>query len=176
MEKSSLKAFGALVFPVVLVLLWFSPAGAGDGDVLKWIAMPGIIQTNNVVGSGSGEVLGGGQPWTTLGGGAQVNLGTGRGQFQVRGLVFAGGNSIGTPGAVTQVKGTLVCDTDGSAGGGNSVLVDTPLVPLDARGDAFFNGMVDLDSVCFSEGDIAFLIRTGSGRWIANGAVLLNQE
>ena len=85
MEKSSLKAFGALVFPVVLVLLWFSPAGAGDGDVLKWIAMPGIIQTNNVVGSGTGEVLGGGQPWTTLGGGAQVNLGTGRGQFQVRG-------------------------------------------------------------------------------------------
>jgi hypothetical protein len=62
MKKSSLTAFGALVFPSVLVLLWSSPAGAGDGEVLKWTAMPGIIHTNNVVQSGSGEVEGGGQP------------------------------------------------------------------------------------------------------------------
>jgi hypothetical protein len=176
MKKSSRQVFGALVLPIVLGLLWSSPAGADVGEVLKWIAMPGIIQTNNVVGSGTGAVTGGGQPWTTLGGGAHVNLRTGRVQFQVRGLVFAGGNSIGTPGPVTQIKGTLVCDTDGSAGGGNSVLVDTPLVPLDARGDALFNGMVALDPVCFGESDIAFLIRTGTGRWISNGAVLLSHE
>jgi hypothetical protein len=35
---------------------------------------------------------------------------------------------------VVQVKGTLVCDTNGSAGGGNSVIVDTPLVDLDEDG------------------------------------------
>jgi hypothetical protein len=43
---------------------------------------------------------------------------------------------------VVQVKGTLVCDTDGSASGGNSVLVDTPLVELDDEGNARFNGRV----------------------------------
>ena len=60
----------------------------------------------------------------------------GKFDFDVRGLVLAAGNSIGTPGTVVQVKGTLVCDTNGSAGGGNSVLVDTPLVDLDEDGDA----------------------------------------
>jgi len=42
-------------------------------------------------------------------------LQTGQVNFDVRGLVLAAGNSIGTPGTVAQVKGTLVCDTDGSA-------------------------------------------------------------
>jgi hypothetical protein len=70
-------------------------------------------------------------------------------------------------------QGTLVCDTDGSASGGNSVLVDTPLVDLDEDGDAKFHGNVGaFPAVCTSEPDIAFLIRTGSGRWIANGTVL----
>ena len=71
------------------------------------------------------------------------------------------------------MKGTLVCDTNGSAGGGNSVLVDTPLVDLDEDGDASFHGNVGaLPAVCTSEPDIAFLIRTGSGKWIGNGTVL----
>jgi hypothetical protein len=67
----------------------------------------------------------------------------------------------------------VVCDTDGSASGGNSVLVDTPLVALDEQGDADFSGSVGaLPAVCASEPDIAFLIRVGAGKWIANGAVL----
>jgi hypothetical protein len=38
---------------------------------------------------------------------------------------------------------------------------------------ARFNGSVGpLPSVCASEPDIAFLIRVGAGRWIANGTVL----
>jgi hypothetical protein len=56
-------------------------------------------------------------------------------------LVLAGGNSIGTRGTIAAVKGTPVCDTDGSAGG-NSVIVDTPLVELDERGNARFDGNV----------------------------------
>ncbi len=75
------------------------------------------------------------------------------------------------------MKGTLVCDVNGSAGG-NSVLVDTPPVPLSAQGDAQFNGNVvgPLPAVCSSEPDIAFLIRIQvlgafAGRWIAAGAV-----
>jgi len=52
------------------------------------------------------------------------------------------------------------------------VIVDTPLVDLDDEGDAQFNGRVGLPAVCASEPDVAFLIRTGTGRWIANGTVL----
>ena len=94
-------------------------------------------------------------------------------QFDVRGLVFAAGNSIGNTGTVAQVKGTLVCDTDGSASAGkNSILVDTPLVDLDADGDAHFSGDIAIPVACATEPDMAFLIRTAGGRWIGNGTVL----
>jgi hypothetical protein len=60
-----------------------------------------------------------------------VDLTQGKIQFDVRGLVFAAGNTIGNTGTVTQIRGTLVCDTDGSASAGkNSILVETPLVDL----------------------------------------------
>lgn len=145
---------------------------ADSDDTARWQTVIGIMQVGNLVGSGSGQVPGGGQPWSTLGGHASVDLRSGRTDFDVHGLVLAGGNSIGTPGTFTQVKGTLVCDTDGSAGGGNSVLVDTPLVTFDVNGDARFNGTLTLPAACTSEPDIAFLIRLPVGRWIANGAVL----
>jgi hypothetical protein len=115
------------------------------------------------------------QPWSTKQGFARVNLNTGMVEFLVQGLVLAGGNSIGTRDTVTQVKGTLVCDTDGSAGSGggaNSVLVNTDLVPLDDQGNAHFVGDVGaLPPVCLIESDIAFLVRTAGGAWIANGSV-----
>lgn len=158
----------------LLLLLPFMAAGATVAhadDTVRWKEMPGIIQTGNVVGSGTGAVTGGGQPWTTSGGEAHVNIRTGKAQFSVRGLVFAGGNSIGTPGTVTQVKGTLVCDTNGSAGGGNSVLVDTPLVDLSPQGEARFSGNLGILPMACLEPDIAFLVRVPAGRWIANGAV-----
>jgi hypothetical protein len=146
---------------------------AGQGDALQWQSVIGIAQANGVVGSGAGAATGGGTPWSTLGGQVNVHLESGIIDFDVRGLVLAGGNSIGTPGTILQVKGTLVCDTNGSASGGNSVLVDTPLVDLDEAGNARFNGNVGaLPPACTSEPDIAFLIRVGSGRWIANGTVL----
>ena len=145
---------------------------ADPGDTLRWQSVIGIIQGGNVVGTGGGAVTGGGTPWSTLNGHANVDLDKGKIDFNVRGLVLAGGNSIGTPGSVVQVKGTLVCDTDGSASG-NSVIVDTPLVELSDDGDAQFSGNVGaLPSVCTSEPDVAFLIRVGAGKWIANGAVL----
>ena len=71
----------------------------------------------------------------------------------------------------------VVCDVDGSAGGGNSVLVDTPAVPLSAQGDAQFSGKVGpLPAGCSSEPDIAFVLRivqpvAFADRWIAAGAV-----
>jgi hypothetical protein len=149
-------------------------ASADPGDTLRWQSVIGIIQGNNVVGVGTGAVTGAPGPWSALGGNVKVDLDKGQVNFSTNGLVLAGGNSIGTPGAVLQVKGTLVCDTDGSASGGNSVFVDTPLVELDDQGDARFNGSFvgAVPAVCATEPDIAFLIRTAGGRWIGNGTVL----
>ena len=145
---------------------------AGADDTVHWQSVIGIVQANNVVGSGTGAVTGAPGPWSALDGHVNVDLTRGKIDFDVRGLVFAGGNAIGTPGTVLKIKGTLVCDTNGSASGGNSVLVDTLIVDLSDEGDAQFHGSVGaLPPVCTSEPDIAFLIRAGS-RWIANGTVL----
>ena len=151
-----------------------APSRADDSDVVHWQTVIGIIQAGNLVGSGTGQVAGGGQPWSTTGGEAGVNLRNGDVGFRVRGLVLAGGNGVGTRAAIAEVKGTLVCDTDGSAGGGNSMLVDTPLVPLSITGDARFSGNFGPLPAACSEPDIAFLIRIApsANRWIANGAVL----
>jgi len=148
-------------------------ASADPNDSARWQSVIGIVQANNIVGSGTGAVTGAPGPWSALGGRVKVDLAKGRIDFSTDGLVFSGGNAIGSTGTVLQVKGTLVCDTDGSASGGNSVLVDTPLVDLDDQGDARFGGNVGpLPAVCTSEPDIAFLIRTAGGRWIGNGTVL----
>jgi hypothetical protein len=141
-------------------------------DIARWQSVIGIIQGGNVVGSGTGAVTGAPGPWSAQGGHVSVDMARGKIQFDVTGLVFAAGNSIGNTGAVAQVKGTLVCDTDGSASGGNSVLVDTPLVNLDDEGNAHFSGNVSLPVLCDTEPDIAFLIRTASGRWIGNATIL----
>lgn len=161
-----------ILLSLTLLLACAVPALAEE---VQWKQIIGIIQAGNVVGSGTTAVPGGGQPWSTTRGEAEVNLQTGEVHFQVRGLVLAGGNGIGTSGGIAQVRGTLVCDTNGSAGGGNSTLVDTPPVAFSPQGDAKFNGVVNngvLPAVCLSEPDIAFLIRiVPAGRWIANGAV-----
>lgn len=147
-------------------------AHAQQIDLVRWQSVIGITQGGNVVGSGTGAVTGVPGPWSAQGGNVAVDLTRGKIQFNIRGLVFAAGNAIGNTGTVAQVKGTLVCDTDGSASGGNSILVDTPLVDLDAEGDAHFSGRVSMPAICATEPDIAFLVRTASGRWIGNGTVL----
>jgi hypothetical protein len=147
-------------------------ARADQNDVARWQSVIGIIQGGNVVGSGTGAVTGAPGPWSAQGGHVVVNLTHGKIEFSTRGLVFAAGNAIGNTGTVAQVKGTLVCDTDGSASAGNSILVETPLVDLDEEGDAHFSGNVSMPAVCATEPDIAFLIRTASGKWIGNGTVL----
>src|SRR5215470_1295518 len=125
---------------------------ADNDDVLRWQTVIGIIQGGNVVGSGTGAVTGAPGPWSALGGQVRIDPDRSRIDFSVHGLVFAAGNSIGNTGAVNQIKGTLVCDTNGSATGGNSVIVDTAPVELSAEGDADFHGTVaSIPTVCVTE-------------------------
>jgi hypothetical protein len=163
---------GTLILAAHLALMAFTPGVVVAGDEhVQWSDVRGIIQPGALVGTGSGQVMtGGGAPWTTTGGQVEVNLDRGTINFEVKGLVLAAGNSIGTRGGVTTVRGTLVCDTDGSLTG-SSAHVDTGLVTLDEQGDAHFTGaLAAFPSECF-EPDIAFLVRTASGAWIAFGAV-----
>ena len=176
--KKALSAFA------VSFALTASLTASAAAQTASWRQVVGIILANNVVGVGTGAVPGGFLPWTTTSGNARVNLQSGQIRFSVRGLVFAAGApaiNIGTPGPVTAVKGVLVCDSNGSAGDGNSVVVETPSVPLSSTGDADFSGNIGpLPSACTSEPDIAFLVRASAfggqateGPWIANGAVLV---
>jgi hypothetical protein len=144
------------------LLMAASPAAA---QTVKWRTVIGIIQAGNVVAG----IPGGGQPWSALGGEASVGLTTGRIEFEVRGLVLAGGDTIGTPGAINQVKGTLVC-----VAGPTALVVDTPLVTLSPRGDAEFEGSVGPIPTACTPANVAFLVRIGANRWIANGSVRSN--
>ncbi len=156
------------ILVVGVLSIWLICAvSSAQAQMVRWKDIIGIIQAGNLVGSGTGQVTGGFEPWSTSGGSAKVNLRTGKLEFIVKGLVFAGGKFIGAPAPITEVKGTLVCNVTGA---GDSILVDTLLVPLDEEGNANFSGRVTPDPACLN-GDIAFLIRVPSGVWIANGAV-----
>jgi len=155
---------GRILAAAAIVFFTSSIASSAKADSIRWRTVVGIVQALNVVGG----ITGGGQPWTTLGGRARVDLAKGQLNFDVQGLVLAGGNSIGTPAAINQVKGTLVCITAGAT----PVTVDTPPVPLSPQGDADFSGSIGpIPSTCNSS-NVAFLVRIAtSGDWIANGAV-----
>jgi len=45
-----------------------SHAMAAPDNALHWHSVIGIVQANNVVGSGTGAVTGGGTPWSASGG------------------------------------------------------------------------------------------------------------
>ncbi len=149
-----------------LTLSIVSPAKA---DTVRWRTIIGIVQAGNVVGN---NINGGGQPWTTLGGRARVDLGKGQLDFDVQGFVLAGGATIGTPGPINQVKGTLVC----GAGTPTQVIFDTALVTLSPQGDADFSGPIGLIPTTCNATNVVFLVRINGDRWIANGAVRSTQN
>jgi hypothetical protein len=156
-----MKTFGITAFAALLLAAFASPSQAQNIVVQRTII--GIAQASDVVGG----ITGGGQPWSTREGEILVELDNGFVVFEVRGLVLAGGNTIGTPGAVNQVKGTLVC----GPGSASPTVIDTPLVPLDAQGKAEFSGSFSSSTAGCSAMDVAFLVRTAGGAWIGNGSV-----
>ena len=156
-----MKALTTAALTAILLTAIASPSQAQN--IAVWRTIIGIAQANNMVGG----ITGGGQPWSTREGEVLVDLDTGLVVFEVRGLVLAGGNAIGTPGPVNQVKGTLVC----GPGSASPTVIDTPLVPLSPQGNAQFDGSFSSSTGGCSPTDVAFLIRTASGAWIGNGSV-----
>ena len=157
-----------------LALLPASGALAASEPEVRWEAFVGNIRTGaaGAVGSGTGAVNAAGAPLVATGGNARVDVASGQLRFRVSGLVLADTAAAGTPGNNPQVMGTLVCDTDGSAGGGNSVLVSTPQVPLTPQGEAdFTGGLGPLPIACEDEPDIAFPVRATTGVYFAAGIV-----
>ncbi len=181
----NLKRYASVVVSLLALSAWMGINSAAAQE-LRWKTVMGVKQINDQVGVGTGAVVGG-APWETTGGSVDVNLNNSKVTFHVKGLILAVGSvsslgvlgvPIGTPGPVTQVKGTLVCDVDGTGNNGNSVDIDTPATTLDAQGNAQFSGkfVSSLPSICSSENDDAFLIRIVeptdfANAWIAFGAV-----
>jgi hypothetical protein len=165
MKIVTTSAVGALLLVAIA-----SPSQADDSGLVRWKKIIGIEQALNVVGNPPNTITGGGQPWSTLDGSAVVNLSDGSVDFEVRGLVLAGGNSIGTPDGVTNVVGTLLC---GLMAGETTTVIDTNAVPLSAQGNAEFFGTFNSSTAACSATDVAFFIRNASGTfpWIGNGAV-----
>jgi hypothetical protein len=172
-----MQSLGKGVIGALLLIVVFSAGGraAGvtppSGTFVRWASIVGIIQPGNVVGGNTGAslpgVTGAGQPWTTLGGEAIVDLTNSDVEFAVRGLVLAGGSAIGTTGPVTQIMGTLVCNP----GAATQAIINTAAVSLDAQGNASFKGSFSATTDACSATSVAFLITIPSGSWIANGAV-----
>jgi hypothetical protein len=160
-EDTMRKTLGTATLAAVLLTPIVSLSQAAN--FVAWRTIIGIAQASNVVGG----LTGGGQPWSTREGEVLVELDNGFVVFEVRGLVLAGGNTIGTPGAVNQVKGTLVC----GPGSASPTVIDTPLVPLDGQGNAGFSGSFSSSTAGCSAMDVAFLVRTAAGAWIGNGSV-----
>jgi hypothetical protein len=148
----------------LLSLTLVAGAFAQTDTVVRWRGIQGVITAPGVDNPVS-QIHSGAGPWTTRRGSARINLATGNGSFDVEGLVLNGGNASGTPGAVTNVVGTLVCNP-GSPAGTTEAVMDTPTAALSATGDAELSFTISVPAVCNNP---VFLIRVPSGRWIATG-------
>ena len=142
--------------------------GRDDAATIRWNQIVGVITALNV-DNPVADIHAGATPWSVARGSARVNTATGRATFRVEGLVINGGKSSGTPGPISRVKGTLVCN----AGEDTEEILDTDSVPLNVQGNATFLGSIaSVPAVCENP---LFLIRISvpegaAGRWIATGA------
>ncbi len=138
---------------------------------VHWQDIVGVITAQNVDNPVSDQIHSGTFAWTTSGGDASVNLANGATKFAVEGLVINGTQFSGTPGPITAVTGTLVCNPGDQ---NQELALDTAVVPLDARGNARFSGPIhSIPGLCANP---LFLVRIAipagaAGRWIATGAV-----
>lgn len=146
------------------------PFGVDGGSLVRWRSIVGVITSQGVNNPVSPKIDSGTFAWSVRSGNANVSLTNGAAFFQVEGLVINGTMFSGTPGPVTAVIGTLVCNPGDPA---QEAALDTPQVPLNGRGNAVFSGFIpNIPSGC---GNPLFLVRIANpagaaGRWIATGA------
>jgi hypothetical protein len=146
------------------------PYQGTDSSNVRWRSIVGVITSQGVDNPVSSKISSGTFPWSVRNGNASISLTTGATFFEVEGLVINGTMFSGTPGPVTSVTGTLVCNAGDPT---RELALDTSQVPLNGRGNAVFSGFIqNIPAVCANP---LFLIRianpTGAaGRWIATGA------
>jgi hypothetical protein len=158
------------VLAVLLPLTLCAVAAFGfdnDDSFVRWNGIVGVITAPGVDNPVAGIRAGAG-PWSVRSGHARVNFLSGAAFFDVDGLVLNGSNSSGTPGPITAVTGTLVCNAGSTA----QTVLDTTAVSLNAQGDAHFSGLIaSIPATCNNP---LFLVRIAApvgaaGRWIATG-------
>ena len=160
------KVFAVVVLPLLFATASFAGEDLAGGDsAVTWSRIVGVITSPGVSNPVAG-IASGGLPWTTSDGSATVDSAGGV-VFSVSGLVLVGGNASGTPGPVTSVKGTLVCNP----GLTTQAVIDTAATPLDGQGNALFAGKL-LKALPAPCNNALFLIRVPTKNvWIATGAV-----
>jgi hypothetical protein len=158
------------------IVLAAAAAFAQNTTVVRWNQVVGVITApgiDNPIGGSTDsngnkidQIHSGAGPWTTRGGSARVDLATGEGSFDVEGLVLNGGSASGTPGPITSVVGTSVCNAGTTA----QAIIDTPAVDLSSRGNAENSFKLTLPAKCATP---VFLIRAPQAglRWLATGAI-----
>ena len=154
---------------VTVLSLMFASTAFADGSVVRWDTIVGVITVPGV-DNPVADIHGGATAWTTTGGQAVVDLKSGATVFEVEGLVINGTASTGTPGPISKVMGTLVCN----AGQAGEMIYNTTPVSLSTRGNAGFSG--SLGAIQAPCNNPLFLVRIAQpagalGRWIATGAV-----
>jgi len=169
-----MKKLITMLLPLVLASSAMAVC-AQSPPVANWASIVGVITAQNV-DNPVADVHSGTFAWSARSGRAAVNLNTGAAFFSVTGLVINGTAFSGTPGPVTKVTGTLVCNAGETDNQGMSTekVYDTVPVTLNASGNAGFSGNIGhIASPCSNP---LFLIRIAqpagaAGRWIATGAV-----
>ena|SRR6185369_946997 len=146
-----------------------------DDNVVSWKNIVGVITALNVdnpVNNGNANdpnaIHSGTFPWSVRRGSVSVDLASGSTSFFVEGLSINGAQFSGTPGPITSVVGTLVCNP----GQPNQAAIDTDAVSLSGQGRARFLGqLAGIPNQCTNP---LFLIRIAglpgaNGLWIATG-------
>ena len=149
----------------ICLLLGASSAFAQTSNTVRWQSFAGVITSQNVDNPISTNIHSGTFAWTARSGAARVNLATGAASFNIQQLVINGSPFSGTPGPITQVMGTLVCNP----GADDESTHNTAAVNLDAHGNAQFSGNLRNIGTCANP---LFLVRihnpsAARGLWIA---------
>ncbi len=157
MTPARITVLASVFMMTVLLGPAVTPTQAGTGHHEDWNEIFSLLQPEARGGGKRAHRAHFGVPRPVKNGQAVVNLQNGVIRFTVTGLPPIGGSSA-TMSAIGQiVKGTLVCHVRAGAG---ATLVDTPVVPVSAQGEATFMGRVPLPTACLSAAnDLAFFVR-----------------